>query len=51
MRCVINVFFYRRNNHLESLDVSFNRIECLDSIENLRYLRELNAGKIAFHIN
>lgn len=45
IRRLVNFENAHRNNQLESLDVSYNRIECLDSIESLIHLRELNAGK------
>ncbi|KAI8091230.1 uncharacterized protein B0P05DRAFT_526641 [Gilbertella persicaria] len=44
IRRLVNFESVIRNNQIESLDVSFNRIECLDSIEHLKHLRELNAN-------
>ncbi|KAK4510184.1 uncharacterized protein ATC70_006356 [Mucor velutinosus] len=43
IRRLVNFENTHRHNQLESLDVSYNRIECLDSIESLVHLRELNA--------
>ncbi|KAL7325605.1 Protein nud1 [Mucor circinelloides] len=43
IRRLVNFENAHRHNQLESLDVSYNRIECLDSIESLVHLRELNA--------
>ncbi|GAN03025.1 L domain-like protein [Mucor ambiguus] len=43
IRRLVNFQNAHTHNQLESLDVSYNRIECLDSIESLVHLRELNA--------
>lgn len=47
IRRLVNFENAHRHNQLESLDVSYNRIECLDSIESLVHLRELNAGEFS----
>ncbi|KAI8647934.1 hypothetical protein BD408DRAFT_334248 [Parasitella parasitica] len=43
IRRLVNFESAHRDNQLEFLDVAYNRIECLDSIESLVHLRELNA--------